>query len=128
MLKFSDVRRFVQNAKELLSFNNAFPVRLVGFEYHLLQLVIRHVLSKSFGNPFEILKVNEVFLLRKERKSLIKLLSGILFAHFGSHYLEEVVEVNRDLTLLLLVSILLLASRLQIRDESLYFFLCRLKA
>ena len=39
-----------------------------------------------------------VFVLRKQNKCFTKFLLAIAFAHFGSHYVQEVIEVYEYLT------------------------------
>ena len=92
-----------ENAHEVFSVDKSLTINLIGLKHHLLKFILTHVLTKLLSSSFKVLKIDVVFVLTEEDKSLVQLLFAVSLAHFGGHDVEEVIEINSDFSVLRLL-------------------------
>ena len=67
----------------------------VGFVNHLLDFIIGHILSKFFGNTFEVLEGDFASLIIvEESEGFQHLLAGVALSHFLGHHVQKFWEVD----------------------------------
>ena len=89
----------------------------LGLVDHLLKLGCGHIFTELISDALQVVEGDVVLFLGEQDKGLFELGISVPFRHFGSHYVHEVVQVNRYLTFLVLVVVTSLGAIGQLRYE-----------
>merc|ERR1719382_160337 len=113
-------RRLAYDSHELLLADLVVLV-LVCFPDHLHELLVGHLLAQLLGHGLQVLKGDLARRPLEELEGLLDLLLRVLLAHFGSHDLQKLVEVQITLAGLA-------AALVEVRNQLLQLLLLRLEA